>query len=47
MGVRMIAINRRQTREQNRAFIEECPLPQYDALTREERIINLAKPKGK
>ena len=43
MGVRMIAINRRQTREQNRAFIEECPLPQYDALTREERIINLAK----
>ena len=44
MGVeRMIALNPRLNREQNRAFVKECPLPDYDALTREARLDNLAK----
>ena len=40
---RLIALNQRRNKEQNRAFIMECPLPDYDALTREERLVNLAK----
>ena len=40
---RLIALNPRRNKEQNRAFIMECPLPDYDALTREERLVNLAK----
>jgi len=40
---RLIALNHRRNKEQNRAFIMECPLPDYDALTREERLVNLAK----
>ena len=44
MGVeRMIALNPRLNKEQNRAFVKECPLPDYDALTREARLANLAK----
>ena len=27
---RMIALNPRQTKEQSRAFVTECPLPDYD-----------------
>ena len=35
MGVeRMIALNPRLNKEQNRAFVKECPLPDYDTLTR-------------
>ena len=40
---RLIALNPRRNKEQNRAFIMECPLPDYDALTCEERLVNLAK----
>ena len=44
MGVeRVIALNPRLNKEQNRAFVKECPLPDYDALTREARLANLAK----
>ena len=43
MVERMIAFNPRQNREQNRAFIQECPLPDYDALTHEARLEDLAK----
>ena len=44
MGVeRMIALNPRLNKEQTRAFIKECPLQDYDALTREVRLDNLAK----
>jgi hypothetical protein len=44
MGVeRVIALNPRLNREQNRAFVKECPLPDYNALTREARLANLAK----
>ena len=44
MGVeRVIALNPRLNKEQNRAFVKECPLPDYDALTREARLDNLAK----
>ena len=44
MGVeRMIALNPRRNKEQNRAFVTECPLQDYDALTREARLDNLAK----
>ena len=44
MGVeRMIALNPRLNKEQNRAFVKECPLPDYDTLTREVRLDNLAK----
>ena len=40
---RLIALNPRLNKEQNRAFVKECPLPDYDALTREARLDNLAK----
>ena len=44
MGVeRMIALNPRLNKEQNRSFVKECPLPDYDTLTREVRLDNLAK----
>ena len=43
MGVRLIALNPRQNKEQTRAFVKECPLQDYDTLTREERLGNLAK----
>lgn len=44
MGVeRMIALNPRLNKEQNRAFVKECPLPDYDTLPREVRLDNLAK----
>ncbi len=44
MGVeRMIALNPRLNKEQNRAFAKECPLPDYDTLTHEVRLDNLAK----
>ena len=44
MGLeRMIALNPRLNKEQNRAFVKECPLPDYDTLTREVRLDNLAK----
>jgi len=42
MGVtlrpRTIALNTRLTKEQTRAFINECPLQDYDALTRKPRL---------
>ena len=42
MGVtlrpRTIALNTRLTKEQTRAFIHECPLQDYDALTRKPRL---------
>ena len=37
----MIAINPRQNREQNRAFVRECPLPEYDTLTRSQVVAGL------
>ena len=40
---RLIALNPRLNKEQNRAFVKECPLPDYDTLTREVRLDNLAK----
>lgn len=40
---RMIALNPRQTKEQTRAFITECPLPDYDALTQMPRLKQLAE----
>ena len=39
---RMIALNKRQTKEQTRAFVMECPLPEYDELTRDGRLGDLA-----
>jgi hypothetical protein len=38
---RLIALNSRQTKEQTRAFIKECPLQDYDALTRLPRLKQL------
>ena len=35
---RLIALNTRLTKEQTRAFIKECPLQDYDALTRKPRL---------
>ena len=35
---RMIALNPRQMKEQTRAFVTECPLPDYDALTQSPRL---------
>ena len=43
MGVRLIALNPRQNKEQTRAFVQECPLHDYDSLTREPRLSHLAK----
>ena len=40
---RMIALNKRQTKEQNRAFVMECPLPEYDELTHDGRLGDLAR----
>ena len=40
---RMIALNPRQTKEQTRAFVTECPLPDYDTLTRSPRLKQLAE----
>ena len=43
MGIeRMIALNPRGSKEQNRAFVMECPLSDYDTLTRDARLDNLA-----
>ena len=38
----LIALNTRLTKEQTRAFIKECPLQNYDALTRKPRLEQLA-----
>ena len=38
----MIAINQRQNREQNRAFVEECPLSEYDTLANSQKVAELA-----
>ena len=43
MAVRLIAVNPRQNKEQTRAFIQECPLQDYDALTRKPRLQQLAE----
>ena len=40
---RMIALNPRQKKEQSRAFVTECPLSDYDTLTREGRLMQLAQ----
>ena len=40
---RMIALNPRQKKEQSRAFVTECPLSDYDALTREGRLMQLVQ----
>ena len=37
----LIALNARQTKEQTRAFVKECPLRDYDALTRSSRLKQL------
>ena len=40
---RMIALNPRQNKEQTRAFVTECPLPDYDVLTQSPRLKQLAE----
>ena len=40
---RLIALNTRLTKEQTRAFIKECPLRDYDALTRKPRLAQQAE----
>ena len=40
---RMIALNPRQNKEQTRAFVTECPLPDYDTLTHSPRLKQLAE----
>ena len=40
---RLIALNARQTKEQTRAFIKECPLQDYDALTQSPRLKQMAE----
>ena len=40
---RMIALNPRQIKEQSRAFVKECPLPDYDALTQSPRLKQFAE----
>ena len=40
---RMIALNPRQMKEQTRAFVTECPLQDYDALTQSPRLKQLAE----
>ena len=37
----MIALNPRQNKEQTRAFVQECPLHDYDELTRSPRLKQL------
>ena len=41
--IRLIAINPRHNKEQNRAFVQECPLQDYDALTREAGLSQLTQ----
>ena len=41
MKTQMIALNSRQTKEQTRAFVKECPLQDYDSLTRSPRLKQL------
>ena len=43
LGARTIALNSRLTKEQTRAFITECPLQDYDELTRRPRLQQLAE----
>ena len=43
MAARLIALNHRRTREQNRAFVTECPLTEYDALTRSAELQQLVQ----
>ena len=43
MAARLIALNHRRTREQNRAFVTECPLSEYDALTRSTELQQLVQ----
>ncbi len=38
-----LALNTRQTKEQTRAFVKECPLQDYDELTRKPRLEQLAE----
>ena len=38
---RLIAINPRQQKEQTRAFVKECPLPDYDSLSQSPRLKQL------
>ena len=40
---RIIALNPRQTKEQSRAFVTECPLPDYDTLIQSPRLKQLAE----
>ena len=40
---RTIAVNPRQQKEQTRAFVKECPLHDYDELTRSEKVIQLER----
>ena len=40
---RLIALNTRQTKEQTRAFIKECPLQDYDKLTQSPRLKQMAE----
>ncbi len=42
MTEKMIALNERRSKEQTRAFVQERPLATYDAVTREERLSQLA-----
>ena len=37
----MIALNPRETKEQTRAFVTECPLQEYDALTQLSKLKQL------
>ena len=39
----LIALNARQTKEQTRAFIKECPLRDYDALTQSPQLKQMAE----
>ena len=43
MAARLISLNHRRTREQNRAFVTECPLTEYDALTRSAELQQLVQ----
>ena len=40
---RLIALNARQTKEQTRAFVKECPLKDYDKLTHSPRLKQMAE----
>ena len=39
----LIALNTRQTKEQTRAFIKECPLQDYDEITQSPRLKQMAE----